>query len=88
MRVQMNFRRGREIRRKQTLRKRDPVRGQPDACQGQLRAVGCFSVQIEGQASSDFIQDGHLPGYLVLEAQRGKMDERCSRTRGSKSDLF
>lgn len=32
MRVQKNFIRGREIRRMQTLIKRDPVRGQPDAC--------------------------------------------------------
>lgn len=32
MRVQMNFIRGREIRKKQTLIKRDPVRGQTDAC--------------------------------------------------------
>lgn len=45
-------------------------------------------MQIEGQSSSDFIQDWHLPGYPVLEAQRGKMDEHCSSTRGSKSDLF
>lgn len=42
-------------------------------------------MQNEGQFSSE---NGHLPGYSVLEAQRGKMDKHCSRRRGSKSDLF